>query len=336
MPRVLLITPNFEDYASDGLLHGLRALIGTDVVDFPKADAVYETVHPEVLNRVRGGGFTLYGLLPDLEVHRDHLLERAMGGEFDLVVFGDIWRTWGLFAEWGVQLYGRVPLAVIDGSDRVEPYPYAGVWWRRRAWWLVPRAHRRATYFKREISDWMYWFRSYLALPGTLGRRLGLMRDVRPFGFSIPEQHVVDAVPEKSKEFGAHVVDPEVALAIGGRTTYAFADQQAYYADLRASRFGITTKREGWDCLRHYEIAMNGSVPCIRDLHRKPARTSPLGLVPGSNCLTYISVDDLLRQTTACTPVEYEHLAQGALNWARANTTVVRAREFLAAMGLDA
>lgn len=335
MPRILFITPNHEDYASDGLLHGLRGLLGTDVVDFPKADFLYETVHPEVLGRVRGGGFTLYGLLPDPEVHRDHLLERAMEGEFDLVVFSDIWRTWGLFAEWGVQLHGRVPLAVIDGSDRVEPFPYAGVWWRRRAWWFVPRAHRRATYFKREISDWMYWFRSYLALPGAFGRRLGLLRDVRTFGFSIPAEHVVSEVPEKRKEFGSHVVDPDVAPAVGGQTSYAFADQDAYYADLRESRFGITTKREGWDCLRHYEIAMNGAVPCVRDLHRKPARSAPLGLVPGQNCLTYTSADDLLRQTTACTTAEYDRLAAGALAWARANTTEARAREFLSAMGLS-
>ena len=26
MPRVLIINPNFEDYLSDGVLHGLRAL----------------------------------------------------------------------------------------------------------------------------------------------------------------------------------------------------------------------------------------------------------------------------------------------------------------------
>jgi hypothetical protein len=334
MPRILFITPNFEDYAADGLLHGLRTLMGADVVDFPKADFVYETVHPEVLGRVRGGGFTLYGLLPDLEVHRDHLLERAMDGEFDLVVFSDIWRTWGLFSEWGVQLHGQVPLAVIDGSDRIEPYPYAGVWWRRRAWWFVPRAHRRATYFKREISHRMYWFRSYLVLPGAVGRRLGLLRDVQPFGFSIPAQHLVSDVPEKTKEFGVHVVDPEVARAVGGQTSYAFADQDAYYADLRASRFAITTKREGWDCLRHYEIAMNGAVPCVRDLHRKPPRTSPLGLVAGKNCIAYTSAEDLLRQTRACTAAEYARLAQGAVEWARQNTTEVRAREFLAAMGL--
>ena len=92
-----------------------------------------------VLGRVRGGGFTLYGLLPELAVDRDHVLPRALDGEFELVVFSDIWRTFGLWAEWAPQLSAAgVPMAVLDGSDRVEPYPYAGLWWRVPSWWFLP------------------------------------------------------------------------------------------------------------------------------------------------------------------------------------------------------
>lgn len=337
MPRVLFVMPNFEDYVADGVFHGLRTLLGDDVVDFPKAEYLYDTITPAVRGRVRGGGFTLYGLLPDLPVDRDHLLERALGGEFDLVVFSDIWRTWGLFSEWGPPLKDAgVPLAIIDGSDRIEPYPFAGVWWRRRAWWFVPRAHTRGTYFKREITDWMYWFRSYLLLPGPLGRRLGLLRGVKPIAFSIPAERIAGAPPAKTQRFGTHIVDPEVAAAVGGQTSYAFEDESAYVADLRASRFGITTKREGWECLRHYEIAMNGAVPCFRDLHRKPVRSAPHGLVPGRNCLAYTDAEDLLRQVEALDEPAYADLQAGALAWARANSTTARAVEFLGAMGLRA
>lgn len=339
MPRILFITPNFEDYVADGLLHGLRGLLGDDVVDFPKADYVYDTVTPGVRGRIRGGGFTLYGLLPDLPIDRDHLLERALKGEFDLVVFADIWRTWGLFAEWGPPLHDAgVPLAFVDGSDRVEPYPYAGVWWRRRAWWFVPRAHTRGMYFKREITGWMYWFRSYLTLPGPLARRAGLLPDVREIGFSIPADRIVDpATPAtKTRTYATHVVDPDVVSLTGGQASYAFADEDEYVADLRASRYGITTKREGWDCLRHYEIAMNGAVPCFRNLHRKPPRTAPHGLRPGVNCLSYRSAEDLQRQVAAIDDAAYDRLRAGAVAWAQANSTTARARAFLDAVGLRA
>jgi hypothetical protein len=335
MSRILFVMPNFEDYVADGVFHGLRTLMGDDVVDFPKAEYLYDTITPGVRSRIRGGGFTLYGLLPDLPIDRDHLLTRALDREFDLVVFADIWRTWGLFSEWGPQLQHKgVRLALIDGSDRIEPYPFAGVWWRRRAWWFVPRAHRRGTYFKREITDWMYWFRSYLTIPGPVGRRLGLLQGVKPISFSIPADGIVDAPPPKTQEFATHVVDEEVAQATGGQTSYAFADEAAYRADLRASRFGITTKRAGWDCLRHYEIAMNGAVPCFRDLDRKPPRCAPHGLLAGHNCLSYANAADLQRQVAALDDTAYATLQANAIAWARASSTIARAREFLAAMDL--
>ncbi len=333
MPRILFLNPNFEDYLADGVFHGLRTLLGADAVDFPKAEYLYETATPGVLGRVRGGGFTLYGLLPDLQVDRDHLLPRALEGEFDLIVFGDIWRTFGLWTEWAPQLRAAgVPMAVLDGADRVEPYPYAGLWWRVRGWWFLPRAHNRAPYFKREITPWTRWFASYLMLPPPLGRRLGL----RSLSFSIPAEKILDSLPAKDQEFARHVVDEEVAGRVGGQTSYAFADEAAYRADLARSRFGITTKRAGWDALRHYEIAASATVPCFRDLDRKPPRCAPFGLLPGVNCLSYRNAEDLLTQVAAVDEERYASLQQGALAWAHANSTAARARELLAACGVRA
>ena len=335
MPRVLVVTPPFEDYLTDAVVHGLRSLLGTDAVDFPKAEPLYASAPPQTRARVRGGGFTLYGLLDDPPIDRSRMLHRAIDGEFDLVVFGDIWRTFGLWTEWAPQL-GHVPLAVLDGADRVEPYPYAGLWWRVPAWWGLPRALRRARYFKREITPWTAWFRSYLTLPPPLGPRLGALRGLRPIAFAIPAEKVLDAPPaDKDQEFARHVVDPEVAPRVGGQTSYAWVDEAAYVADLRRSRFAVTTKRAGWDALRHYEIAANGAVPCFRDLDRKPPLCAPHGL-DRSNCVVYRDADDLERQVRAISDDGYAELQAGALRWARANTTTARARELLAACGIAA
>jgi hypothetical protein len=330
LPRILHVNPNHEDYLSDGVFHGLRTLLGPDAVDYPKAEYLYAGADPAVLARVRGGGFTLYGLLEDIPVARDHVLPRALDGEFDLVVFGDIWRTFGIWTEWAPQLAGAgVAMAVLDGSDRVEPYPFAGLWWRERSWWFLPRAHSRARYFKREIAPLTRWFASYLMLPPRLGRTLGL----RPIAFCIPEQKIVAAAPAKEKDFPRHIVDVDLAERLGGQPAHVFADEDGYRRDLQASRFGITTKREGWDALRHYEIAANGAVPCFRGLDRKPATSAPFGL-DRSNCVIYSDADDLRAQVAALDEEGYARLQRGALTWVRANTTVQRARQLLDDLGL--
>ncbi|MGH2916597.1 MAG: glycosyltransferase family 1 protein [Solirubrobacteraceae bacterium] len=325
MSRVLLVSSNHEDYLADALLHGLRGLLGDRVLDYPKAEHMYSSASPALLARVRGNAFTLYGLLADEPMDRDHVLWRALDHEFELVVFADIWRSFGLWTEWAPQLRrAGVAMAVIDGADRVEPYPFAGVWWRVRPWWFLPRAHNRAHYFKREITPWTRWFASYLMLPPRLGRGLGL----RPISFAIPAEKIVDRLPAKDQEFPRQIVDAELAARLGHQTGYAFADEAAYRADLQRSRFGVTTKRAGWDALRHYEIAANGAVPCFRDLHRKPAGCGPHGL-DGSNAVSYRDAGDLLAKIAAIDERRYGELQQGALRWARANTTVARARELL-------
>lgn len=334
MPRVLVINPNHEDYLTDGLFHGLRTLLGRDAIDFPKAEFLYDTASAGVLSRVRGGAFTLYGLLEDIAIDRDHMLPRALAGEFDLVVFGDIWRTFGLWTEWAPQLSrAKIRLAVIDGSDRVEPYPYAGLWWRSHEWWTLPRAHTRALYFKREITPWIGTFRTYLTVPPPFAARLPSIRAMRPISFSVPAQKVVSEPPAKDRLLASHVVDPEVAQRLGAQTSHAFEREEDYYADLQRSRFGITTKRAGWDCLRHYEQAANGCVPCFRDLDRKPARCAPHGL-DESNCVIYRDADELLARLEDMPQSAYRELQEGALSWVRENTTVARARQFLAACGL--
>lgn len=330
MPRVLVVNPNHEDYLTDGVFHGLRTLLGADAVEYPKAEYLYDTISDGVRARVRGGAFTLYGLLPDLPIDRDHLLPRALDGEFDLVVFGDIWRTFGVWAEWGPQLHAAgVSLAVLDGADRVEPYPYSGLWWRVPAWWFLPRAHNRAVCFKRELTPLTRWFASYLMLPPRLGRTLGLL----PISFSIPAEKVIDGPPVKDKDFPRHIIDPEVVERVGGQDGYAFDDEADYRKDLQRSRFGITAKREGWDALRHYEIAACGAVPCFRQLERKPLTCAPFGL-DESNCIAYRDADDLLAQLATLDERSYAALQTGALAWAAANTTIVRARELLNSCGI--
>ena len=72
---------------------------------------------------------------------------------------------------------------------------------------------------------------------------------------------------------------------------------------------------------------------CFRDLSKKPPLCAPHGL-DATNCIDYSSAEDLLAKTAALSDDRYAELQAGGLAWARANTTVKRAEQFLEATGL--
>ena len=336
-PRVLFVRPPTEDYLADGLFHGLRTLLGANAVEYPKHEAMYTSYPAERKAGLYGRGFTLYGLLDDIEVDREKPFERAVDGDFDLVVFADIWRVFGEFVQLGPALAGAgARAAVVDTADRVEMYPYAGEWWRKPAWWFLPRAHTRFPYFKRELTPDTTFFRYFMVFPRVAVGRLPIPRGVSPIAFSIPREKVVAEPQPKTKQLVSHIVDPDVARAVGAEANrYTFATEPEYYADLRASRFGVTTKRAGWDALRHYELAANGCVPCFRDLTRKPALCAPHGLGE-RNAIVYSDATELLTRLETIDDAAYEELQRGAARCAHANSTETRAQEFLAQLGFGA
>ncbi|MDB4987519.1 MAG: hypothetical protein JWN04_2697 [Myxococcaceae bacterium] len=332
MPQLLYITTSVEDYLSDSLLHGLRSLYGADVVDYPKCEFLYKNCPPTSRQRVRGNGFTLYtGLLDDIGIDRTHIEDRLRRGVFDWVVFGDIWRQFGTYVQLLPWLDPR-RTALVDGADSPRLYPYAGLWYRKPYYLKLPRVSPESLYFKREWTPQSRAGYYQELVPTSLRGWLPAPVNLRPIAFSIPEQKIVTGPPEKTQLFPAHIVDPELArLLPGAATSYAFSNERDYYADLQRSRFGITTKRAGWDCLRHYEIAANGAVPCFRDFLAKPVTSAPHGL-SRSNCVFYRDAADLLQQTSEMSPEHYAELQANAIAWAHANSTVARARAFLAAL----
>lgn len=86
-----------------------------------------------------------------------------------------------------------------------------------------------------------------------------------PIQFSISEIKIVDKIPQKNQDF-AYIIP-------GQNKTYIFDDESKYYKDYQQSYFAITTKKAGWDCLRHYEILANGCIPYFLDLENCPKNT---------------------------------------------------------------
>jgi len=90
---------------------------------------------------------------------------------------------------------------------------------------------------------------------------------VFPLSFSIPDECVVEEIPEKTCLLAS--------LIPGDMSTYIFNKyQEKEYNDMyRQSRFAITKMKGGWDCLRHYEILMNGCIPLFENLKDCPKYT---------------------------------------------------------------
>jgi hypothetical protein len=90
---------------------------------------------------------------------------------------------------------------------------------------------------------------------------------VYPITFGIPEELVIhDAFIFK---------EDVVAAAVPGHP-YRFHSQSQYFRQYRKSLVGITHKKGGWDCLRHYEIVAAGSLPYMPDVGGIPEGTMAL------------------------------------------------------------
>ena len=147
---------------------------------------------------------------------------------------------------------------------------------------LLPKPNKNFIYFKREWTPDTKFYRYYKLIPKPFVKVFTRPKNLNKISFSIPEEKIIESLPVKTKLFPKHIVDEEVAAKVEGSfTKYAFENEKDYYADLQASKYGITTKRSGWDCMRHYEIAANGAVICFKDLDKKPETCAPHGLIPG-------------------------------------------------------
>ena len=86
--------------------------------------------------------------------------------------------------------------------------------------------------------------------------------------FSIPEEKIIQSLPQKKKILSN--------LIPGNRETYIYNTEEEYYKEYQESLFAITMKKGGWDCMRHYEIITNGCLPYFIDIENCPPNTMTL------------------------------------------------------------
>ena len=89
---------------------------------------------------------------------------------------------------------------------------------------------------------------------------------VKPISFSVPKSKILKSIDNHP----TYLIAP---LIPGKSKTYIYNNEEEYYKMYQKSIFGITYKKTGWDCMRHYEIMMNGCIPLFFDIENCPEMT---------------------------------------------------------------
>jgi hypothetical protein len=227
----ILMTKSWDapEYLDDTLLHGLRSIFGSDVVEYPRMWHMYADSFgfgKRDIADIAARGFTYYGRMEDPTVDRTDLETKIRAGYFDFIIT----HAWYPSPLWSVILEStpKNKIAILDGRDEtmiLDPYVGSG------------------KYFKRELTS--------------------NRTDVLPISFGFPEERIQPPM-DKFRS-----VAP---LVPGEMSTYVYFDESEYYQQYNESMFGITTKKGGWDCLRHYEIIGSQCVPWFLNLEFCPPR----------------------------------------------------------------
>ena len=111
-----------------------------------------------------------------------------------------------------------------------------------------------------------------------------------PIAFSIPEEKIVDNIQSKTKLLSS--------LIPGDTSTYIYDNETDYYNEYKQSMFAITIKKAGWDCMRHYEILANGTIPYFPDIEKCPPNT--MALLPKNLIIEGNSLYNKYQNQTTC------------------------------------
>lgn len=301
--RILYLTSQGEDYLQDQLLIGARNLYGDAVVDYPKKDVLYKTcATPKI--KMYGRGFTLYKTLEDINIDRDNIIQRVGDREFDLVIFGSIWRELEIFHEFlkkNIFFARKAKIFFIDGEDFNS---------------IIIKLIFLGKYFKRE-------WKSGINVPF-----------VNKISFSIPKSRILPNKPDKDKNFARHIQCREAykveEIKRNCSVDYVFSEENEYYKDLSRSKYAVTMKKGGWDCMRHYEIAANFTVPCFYKFLEKPKNCAPHDLIDMKNVISFNTADELTKKIAY---VEnnglYERMQDNVIRWVNTKTCEYMAKTLI-------
>ena len=247
IPGQVLQSEAVGDYQADTLFHGLRSVLGADVIDAVHLWHMYNTADQERLKKTWGKGFTVYSTLPEIEIDRDDIDNKVKNQYYDFIVIpihhtlNGRWYEIASVVNGMINVYPQEKIVLIDGWDRPQ---------------ISKPIARKVQYFKRELSD--------------------EFSDVAyPLSFSLPKEKIRSPLERE------HDFSPMIPSSLPEhQATYIYTEEDPYYTQYQKSYFAFTSKKgredvisESWDTMRHYEILANGCVPFFTNIERCPVNT---------------------------------------------------------------
>lgn len=253
MIRLLLITQTCgPDYLSDLVFTGISKQ--PHVTIDTNFIAPYHWNNYAQLNSIYGRGFTAFGLL-------DNTIDYPIRLQSTSEILHNL-----VDGQYDYVIYTSIQreALLIDAAIEYMPRDCIFVLDGEDNCHVLKDLCHHSSYFKREINEHT--------------RDLPLY----PISFKIDSSKIFAGSPDKLLMLS--VCDPR------DRSTYIYNTESEYYSGYRQAYFAITMRKGGWDCMRHYEIIANGSLPLFLDISEKPSLTMadyPVDLQLSANNLFY-------------------------------------------------
>lgn len=149
-------------------------------------------------------------------------------------------------------------------------------------------------------------------------------QNVFPISFCIPESQICADIPIKTKGFST--------LIPGDMSTYIYNTEEEYYNQYKESFFGLTMKKGGWDCMRHYEILACGCIPWFKNLDECPPTimtTFPKMLIQEAMSLPGVSEGKINWDLFQGSIKQYYIILKKLLQWTRENLTTKHTAKYM-------
>ncbi|MBF0328319.1 MAG: glycosyltransferase [Nitrospirae bacterium] len=292
--NILFLTHHYPNYVPDLLLHGLRKLIGSRVVDYPRKDSLYagELVGISAENEIHLNWFP-----PDDSIDREDIAEKVRKGFFKYIICDSrlTWSEWTELSEkFLINIKGDVNvipffrdeglpvpkgLVILDGGDGPIDIPAGPYIVCRRETDNTDNSIPLPMALPDEIFDWISAYDSEEKLYSV--GFLGSFNE-----YSEGRKKIIEAI---SEFYPDSLLKTTVVPSDDNPNPQGRLDRNNYYRNMQRCRIVLNLPGLGFDTFRYWE---NAACRAVHIAQRMPLFI-PNDFEDNKHILRFFNVDEL-------------------------------------------